>query len=333
MAFTVEAQKSALMVIFVSIKYLFKCRLNLDSIKRKDVSMNQEMKEQIQKGKGFIAALDQSGGSTPKALERYGVDKTSYSSEEEMFDLVHQMRTRIITNPAFTSQHILGAILFERTMDSDIEGKPTATYLWEEKHIVPFLKVDKGLAELKDGVQRMKDNPGLDALLDKAIEKGIFGTKMRSVIQAYDEEAIVGIVDQQFDLARQIIKKGLVPIVEPEVSIDSPEKEECEALLVKELKSHLDQLEEGQEVILKLTLPNIKNLYRELTKHPRVLRVVALSGGYSRDEANDKLSDNENVIASFSRGLTEGLSQGQSDEEFTKTLEESIEEIYEASID
>ena len=295
--------------------------------------MNQEMKERIQNGKGFIAALDQSGGSTPTALKRYGVMEDAYSNEEEMFDLVHQMQTRIITNPAFTKDHILGAILFERTMDSEIQGKPTADYLWEEKGIVPFLKIDKGLAELENGVQRMKANPGLDALLDKAIEKHIFGTKMRSVIQAYNEEAIVGIVDQQFDLARQIIAKGLVPIVEPEVSIDSPEKEECEALLVKELKRHLDQLEEGQEVLLKLTLPNIENLYRELTKHPRVLRVVALSGGYSREEANDRLAKNANVIASFSRGLTEGLSKQQSDEEFTKTLEESIQEIYEASME
>lgn len=294
--------------------------------------MNQEMKDQIKNGKGFIAALDQSGGSTPTALKRYGVLEDAYSNEEEMFDLVHQMRTRIITNPAFTKDHILGAILFERTMDSEIQGKPTADYLWEEKHIVPFLKIDKGLADLENGVQRMKPNPGLDALLDKAIEKHIFGTKMRSVIQSYNEEAIVGIVDQQFDLARQIIKKGLVPIVEPEVSIDSPEKEKCEALLVKELKKHLDQLEEGQDVLLKLTLPNIPNLYQELTKHPRVLRVVALSGGYSREEANDKLAKNENVIASFSRGLTEGLSKQQSDEEFTKTLEASIQDIYEASM-
>ncbi|EGS31218.1 fructose-bisphosphate aldolase class-I [Peptoniphilus sp. oral taxon 375 str. F0436] len=294
--------------------------------------MNQEMKDQIKNGRGFIAALDQSGGSTPTALKRYGVLEDAYSNEEEMFDLVHQMRTRIITNPAFTKDHILGAILFERTMDSEIQGKPTADYLWEEKHIVPFLKIDKGLADLENGVQRMKPNPGLDALLDKAIEKHIFGTKMRSVIQSYNEEAIVGIVDQQFDLARQIIKKGLVPIVEPEVSIDSPEKEKCEALLVKELKKHLDQLEEGQDVLLKLTLPNIPNLYQELTKHPRVLRVVALSGGYSREEANDKLAKNENVIASFSRGLTEGLSKQQSDEEFTKTLEASIQDIYEASM-
>lgn len=294
--------------------------------------MNQEMKDQIKNGRGFIAALDQSGGSTPTALKRYGVLEDSYSNEEEMFDLVHQMRTRIITNPAFTKDHILGAILFERTMDSEIQGKPTADYLWEEKHIVPFLKIDKGLADLENGVQRMKPNPGLDALLDKAIEKHIFGTKMRSVIQSYNEEAIVGIVDQQFDLARQIIKKRLVPIVEPEVSIDSPEKEKCEALLVKELKKHLDQLEEGQDVLLKLTLPNIPNLYQELTKHPRVLRVVALSGGYSREEANDKLAKNENVIASFSRGLTEGLSKQQSDEEFTKTLEASIQDIYEASM-
>ena len=217
-------------------------------------------------------------------------------------------------------------------MDSEVQGKPTADYLWEEKHIVPFLKIDKGLADLENGVQRMKPNPGLDALLDKAIEKHIFGTKMRSVIKSYNEEAIVGIVDQQFDLARQIIKKGLVPIVEPEVSIDSPEKEKCEALLVKELKKHLDQLEEGQDVLLKLTLPNIPNLYQELTKHPRVLRVVALSGGYSREEANDKLAKNENVIASFSRGLTEDLSKQQSDEEFTKTLEASIQDIYEASM-
>lgn len=294
--------------------------------------MNQEMKDQIKNGRGFIAALDQSGGSTPTALKRYGVLEDAYSNEEEMFDLVHQMRTRIITNPAFTKDHILGAILFERTMDSEIQGKPTADYLWEEKHIVPFLKIDKGLADLENGVQRMKPNPGLDALLDKAIEKHIFGTKMRSVIQSYNEEAIVGIVDQQFDLARQIIKKGLVPIVEPEVSIDSPEKEKCEALLVKELKKHLDQLEEGQDVLLKLTLPNIPNLYQELTKHPRVLRVVALSGGYSREEANDRLAKNENVIASFSRGLTEGLSKQQSDEEFTKTLEASIQDIYEASM-
>ena len=294
--------------------------------------MNQEMKDQIKNGRGFIAALDQSGGSTPTALKRYGVLEDAYSNEEEMFDLVHQMRTRIITNPAFTKDHILGAILFERTMDSEIQGKPTADYLWEEKHIVPFLKIDKGLADLENGVQRMKPNPGLDALLDKAIEKHIFGTKMRSVIQSYNEEAIVGIVDQQFDLARQIIKKGLVPIVEPEVSVDSPEKEKCEALLVKELKKHLDQLEEGQDVLLKLTLPNIPNLYQELTKHPRVLRVVALSGGYSREEANDKLAKNENVIASFSRGLTEGLSKQQSDEEFTKTLEASIQDIYEASM-
>lgn len=296
------------------------------------MTMNQEMKEQLQHGKGFVAALDQSGGSTPKALERYGIGKDAYKTEEEMFDLVHQMRARIITDPAFTSDRILAAILFEKTMDSSIEGKKTGTFLWEEKHIVPILKVDKGLDTEENGVQKMKPFPGLSDLLDKALANHIFGTKMRSLIHSYNEEGIHAVVDQQFAWAKEILAKDLVPIVEPEVAIDSPDKEKCEALLHDEIKAHLDQLEEGQEVMLKLTIPSEANLYKDLSDHPRVLRLVALSGGYSRKEANDLLAKNQGMIASFSRGLTEGLSNDQSDQEFTKTLDQSIEDIYQASI-
>lgn len=294
--------------------------------------MNSDQLTKIREGRGFIAALDQSGGSTPKALKLYGIEESEYSSEEQMFDLVHAMRSRIIISPAFTGDRVVGAILFEMTMDREVEGLPTATYLWEKKQIVPFLKVDKGLAEEDNGVQVMKPIPGLDGLLNRAKDAGVFGTKMRSVIKLANAEGIKEVADQQFDTAKQIIAHGLVPIVEPEVDINSPQKAEAEDLLKAEILQNLDNLNDGQMIMLKLTLPETAGFYQELADHSRVLKVVALSGGYSRDEANAKLAQNKGVIASFSRALTEGLSAQQTDEEFNRILHTSIQSIYDASI-
>lgn len=294
--------------------------------------MNEKL-EKMRNGKGFIAALDQSGGSTPKALKLYGVNEDQYSNEAEMFDLIHKMRTRIIKSPAFNENKILGAILFEQTMDSKIDGKYTADFLWEEKRVLPFLKIDKGLNDLdEDGVQTMKPNPGLADLLKKANERHIFGTKMRSVIKKASPAGIARVVAQQFEVGAQIVAAGLVPIIEPEVDINNVDKVQCEEILRDEIRKHLNALPETSNVMLKLTLPTIENFYEEFTKHPRVVRVVALSGGYSREKANDILSKNTGVIASFSRALTEGLSAQQTDAEFDKTIGETIEEIYEASI-
>lgn len=293
--------------------------------------MNKDQLEKIKNGQGFIAALDQSGGSTPKALKLYGIEENEYSSEEEMFDLVHAMRSRIITSPAFSGERILGAILFEMTMDRKVEGIPTAAYLWDRKQVVPFLKVDKGLADEENGVQLMKPMPELGALLDRAVQAGIFGTKMRSVIKLANPEGITAVVSQQFEVAKQIISKGLVPIVEPEVDINSPEKTEAEELLKKEILSSLDGLAANEVIMLKLTLPSSAGFYQELVDHPKVVRVVALSGGYTREEANAKLAENAGVVASFSRALTEGLSKVQTDDEFNRTLDASIESIYQAS--
>ncbi|MBB6451627.1 fructose-bisphosphate aldolase class I [Salirhabdus euzebyi] len=286
----------------------------------------------MRNGKGFIAALDQSGGSTPKALAAYGIAENEYSTDKEMFDLVHDMRTRIITSPAFDSEHILGAILFEQTMDREIEGKYTGDYLKEEKGIVPFLKVDKGLAELSNGVQLMKPIKNLDELLERANDRGMFGTKMRSVIKEANEDGIKEVVSQQFEIGKKIISSGLVPIIEPEVDIHSADKEQSENILKQEIKKHLDQLEKNEFVMLKLTIPTMVNHYKELVEHSQVVRVVALSGGYSREEANAKLKDNEGLIASFSRALTEDLSVKQSDEEFNAALRKSVESIYDASV-
>ena len=293
--------------------------------------MNKDMAVQAAHKDGFIAALDQSGGSTPKALKLYGVDESAWSSEAQMFDLVHKMRTRIIKSPAFTGDKIMGAILFEQTMDRDIDGTPTAQYLWEKRHVVPFLKIDKGLAEAKDGVKLMKPMPDLDALLERAVAKGIFGTKERSVIDAANPKGIAAIVDQQFDVARQVLSHGLVPIVEPEVTISIPDKAEAEDILLAEIRKHLDGVPAGKQIMLKLTLPTKANLYKPLTEDPRVMRVVALSGGYSRDEANAKLKQNDGMIASFSRALTEGLSVSQSDDQFNAALGAAIDSIFDAS--
>jgi len=298
---------------------------------RRTAMMNEKL-EKMRNGKGFIAALDQSGGSTPKALKLYGIDENEYSNDAEMFDLIHKMRTRIIKSPAFNNTKILGAILFEQTMDRKIDGKYTADFLWEEKKVLPFLKVDKGLEELEDGVQTMKPMPELDELLKRANERHIFGTKMRSVIKKASQTGIKKVVDQQFEVANKIIAAGLVPIIEPEVDIHNTDKAECETILKNEIKKHLDKLPETSNVMLKVTLPTVENFYEDLTKHPRVVRVVALSGGYPREKANEILSKNKGIIASFSRALTEGLSAQQSDEEFNKTLEATIEGIYEASV-
>ncbi|MEM5515787.1 fructose bisphosphate aldolase [Henriciella sp. AS95] len=292
---------------------------------------NAEMTKQASEKDGFIAALDQSGGSTPKALRLYGVSEDAYSNDEEMFGLIHDMRARIIKSPAFNGDKVMGAILFERTMDGDIDGTPTAKYLWEECGVVPFLKVDKGLADEKDGVQVMKPMPDLDALLEKAVAKGIFGTKMRSVINAANPAGISAVVHQQFDVGRQILGHGLVPIIEPEVTISIADKAEAEEILLKEIKTQLDALGADQKVMLKLTLPEKANLYKSLVDHPNVMRVVALSGGYSREEANDRLSKNTGMIASFSRALTEGLSADQADDAFNSMLSNSIDSICEAS--
>lgn len=287
--------------------------------------------QRIKNGSGFIAALDQSGGSTPKALENYGVTADDYDNDDAMFDLVHEMRTRIMTCDAFDNERVLGAILFEDTMDREVNGKPTANYLWEDKNIVPFLKVDKGLAEQMSGVQVMRPIPNLDALLDKAKNFPIFGTKMRSVIYEPDVDGIELVVQQQFDVAKQIISKGLMPIVEPEVDINSSKKHDCEIILKTSILHNLERLSDDHQVMLKLTLPEEAGFYQELVDHPKVLKVVALSGGYSRDEACDTLKQNPGMIASFSRAFTEGLSRQQSDEEFANTIDTSIEKIYEAS--
>ena len=293
--------------------------------------MNQEQLDKVRNQDGFIAALDQSGGSTPKALAIYGVDEDSYSGDEEMFAAVHAMRSRIVTSPAFGGDRILGAILFENTLDRQIEDKNTADYLWEEKQVVPFLKVDKGLADEADGVQLMKPMPELEALLAKAKEKHVFGTKMRSVINSANAAGVAKVVEQQFEVGKQICAAGLVPIIEPEVNINATDKTVAEAMLKDQLMIHLNNLAEDEMVMLKLTLPDQANFYQELTMHTNVVRVVALSGGYSRDLANQKLSENKNMVASFSRALSEGLSASQSDAEFNDMLDSSIEAIYQAS--
>ncbi|MFC3061086.1 fructose bisphosphate aldolase [Paenirhodobacter populi] len=293
---------------------------------------NAAQTEQMKKGNGFIAALDQSGGSTPKALRLYGVTESEYSGEEEMFDLIHKMRSRIIKSPAFTGDKVIGAILFEQTMDREIDGKPTATFLWEERHVVPFLKIDKGLEAEKNGVQLMKPILGVDALLDRAAKAGIFGTKERSVINAANREGIYDAVAQQFELGKTVLAHGLMPIIEPEVTISIADKVEAEAILREAILEQLEQLEDGKQVMLKLTLPTVPNFYKPLVDHPKVLKVVALSGGYSRDEANEILSQNTGIIASFSRALTEGLSAQQSDDEFNDALREAIISIHKASV-
>ena len=292
---------------------------------------NTEMAKQIAEKDGFIAALDQSGGSTPKALKLYGVEENEYSGDEEMFGLIHEMRTRIIKSPAFTGEKVIGAILFERTMDGDIDGTPTAEYLWKETGVVPFLKVDKGLADEENGVQIMKPNPDLDKLLAKAVSKGIFGTKMRSNINSANAGGIAAVVEQQFEVGKQILAAGLMPIIEPEVNIKAPDKAEAEDILLAEITKQLDALPAGTQIMLKLTLPETPNHYKTLVDHPAVMRVVALSGGYSREDSNAKLAANTGVIASFSRALTEGLSAKQSDAEFNETLAETIDAICAAS--
>jgi len=291
-----------------------------------------EQLNKIAAGNGFIAALDQSGGSTPKALANYGVGEDSYSGEEEMYAAVHAMRTRIITSPSFNGEKILGAILFEKTMDGEIEGIATARYLWDKLEVVPFLKVDKGLEDDNNGIQIMKPMPDLDLLLEKAVAAGIFGTKMRSVINSANADGIAKVVDQQFAVGAQILAHGLVPIIEPEVNIHAGDKAECEALLRAQLIKHLDALPEGQQVMLKLTLPEAANFYKELVAHPGVLSVVALSGGYDIDEACERLSANKGMIASFSRALTSGLQASQSDDEFDSALKAAIDRIYAASV-
>lgn len=286
----------------------------------------------IREGKGFIAALDQSGGSTPKALLQYGIKEDGYSNHEEMFELVHQMRTRIMTSPAFNSQHILGAILFENTMDRTVNGQLTAEYLWEEKGIVPILKVDEGLAGLEDGVQLMKPLTGLDDLLKRAAERKFFGTKMRSFIKEANPKGIQKVVEQQFEVGKRILAMGLIPIIEPEVDIRSAQKAEAELLLKAEIFNQLAALDQDAQIMLKLTLPSIDDFYSDLLDDPHIVRIVALSGGYTQREANEILARNYGVIASFSRALTQGLTAGQTDEEFDKTLADSIEAIYEASV-
>jgi len=295
-------------------------------------SINKEQLARIRQGKGFIAALDQSGGSTPKALRLYGIEESEYAGDEQMFDLIHAMRTRMIKSPAFDGRRILGAILFEGTMDRDIDGIGAADFLWSRKRVVPILKVDKGLADESNGVQMMKPIPDLDALLARGLTKGIFGTKMRSVIKDANPAGIKAVVAQQFEVGRQILRAGLVPIIEPEVDINSPTKAQAEALLRTEILTELNKLAEGEEVMLKLTLPDTDNFYAGFVAHPRAVRVVALSGGYSREESDARLSRNNGVIASFSRALTEGLSAKQSESDFNKLLDHTIEGIYRASI-
>ena len=293
--------------------------------------MNQDMLDKVRSSTGFLAALDQSGGSTPKALLAYGVEESAYDGEDEMFDMVHAMRSRIITSPAFDGDRVLGAILFEMTMDREIEGRGSAEFLWNEKGVVPFLKCDKGLADEANGAQVMKPMPDLDALLARGVEKGMFGTKMRSVIKEANAAGVDAVVDQQFEIGLQILGHGLMPIIEPEVDIHSPSKVESEELLKAAIHRNLDQLDEGTEVMLKLSLPSIDNFYADLIAHPKVLKVVALSGGYSRDESNEILARQNGMIASFSRALAEGLSAKQSDDEFNATLDATIASIAAAS--
>jgi fructose-bisphosphate aldolase class I len=290
------------------------------------------MRDKMRNGQGFIAALDQSGGSTPKALKLYGVGEDAYSNDDEMFDRIHEMRTRIITSPSFNGDRVIGTILFEKTMDRDIEGRGSADYLWSEKQIVPFLKIDKGLEDEANGVQVMKPMPGLDALLARARDKGVFGTKERSVIKLADEKGVEAVVAQQFEVGRQVLAAGLMPILEPEVDIKSPEKQQAEERLKAGILQHLEELADDQPVMFKLTLPSEDGFYSDLVKHPKVLRVVALSGGYSREEANAKLARNPGVIASFSRALTEGLTAQQSQAEFDEALDQAVKSIYEASL-
>lgn len=292
---------------------------------------NQNMTQQAAQKAGFVAALDQSGGSTPKALKLYGIGDDAWSSEEEMFGLIHDMRARIVKSPAFTGDKVMGAILFERTMDGEIDGVPTATYLWEQRGVVPFLKVDKGLAPEANGVQLMNPMPDLDALLSRAVEKGVFGTKMRSVIHAANAEGIAANVAQQFEVGKQILSHGLMPIIEPEVTITISDKAEAEDILLAELTKQLDMVAADQQVMLKLSLPEKANQYQSLVEHPRVMRVVALSGGYSREEANRRLCQNTGMIASFSRALTEGLSANQTDADFDAQLAGTIDSIFDAS--
>jgi fructose-bisphosphate aldolase class I len=294
--------------------------------------MNDEQLQKVRTGKGFIAALDQSGGSTPKALRLYGVEESDYDGEAEMFDRIHEMRSRIVESPSFTGERILGAILFEMTMDRQIGGRDSGDYLWSVKGVVPFLKVDKGLADEEHGAQVMKPIPDLEPLLQRAVAKGMFGTKMRSVIKLADPAGVDAVVDQQFEIGRAILAAGLIPIIEPEVDIHSPQKAEAEQLLKAAILRQLERLPEGQQVMLKLTLPDGDDFYAELVDHPRILRVVALSGGYTRQDANDRLARNHGVVASFSRALTEGLTAQQSDAEFDAALDASIKSIYEASI-
>ena len=293
--------------------------------------MNSEQLEKIRTGSGFIAALDQSGGSTPKALKAYGIEESQYNGDDEMFDRIHEMRTRIVTSQSFSGSRILGAILFENTMDRSIDGMSSSDYLWSIKGVVPFLKVDKGLADEQHGVQVMKPIDGLDGLLDKASENNIFGTKMRSVIKSADEDGINAVVDQQFEIGNRILQAGLMPIIEPEVDIHSPEKSACEGLMRDAIMRNLELLSEGDAVMLKLTLPEEDNFYSGLVESEKILRVVALSGGYSREEANARMSRNSGVIASFSRALTEGLSAQQSQSDFDSLLDSSIQSIFDAS--
>jgi len=295
------------------------------------VSNFEQQLQKIRKENGFIAALDQSGGSTPKALRLYGIKEDAWSSEDEMYRIVHEMRTRIVTSAAFSGKRIIGAILFENTMDREIEGQPTADYLWNVKNVVPFLKVDKGLAEEEDGVQLMKPIPDLDPLLRKAKSKNVFGTKMRSVIKQANAKGVTAIVEQQFEIGKRIIAAGLVPIIEPEVDIHCPDKAQAERLLKGKILAEIDKLEPDELVMLKLTLPEVDNFYMECIEHPNVLKVVALSGGYSRAEANEKLASNHRMVASFSRALAEGLKAQQSAAEFDAALDASIESIYQAS--
>ena len=294
--------------------------------------MNIEMAEKIRAGQGFIAALDQSGGSTPKALRQYGIEENEYTNDEEMFDLMHAMRSRIIKSPSFVGDKVIGAILFEMTMDRDIDGTPTAEYLWTQKQVVPFLKIDKGLEEAKNGVKMMKPIPGLAETLDRAKGLGVFGTKERSVIDAADKDGIASIVLQQFDIGYQVLSHGLMPILEPEVTITIDDKADAEAMLRDEILKHLDMVPADQQVMLKLSLPTVANTYKPLIDHPKVMKVVALSGGYSRDKANALLAQNEGMIASFSRGLSEGLSAKQPETDFDSTLSTAVTGIYEASI-
>jgi fructose-bisphosphate aldolase, class I len=293
--------------------------------------VNQEMYDKVRSAHGFIAALDQSGGSTPKALKLYGLTEDAWSNDAGMYDLIHQMRARIITSPSFSGDRILGAILFEMTMDREIDGRGTADYLWSVKQVVPFLKVDKGLADEADGAQVMKPMPGLDELLARARDKGVFGTKMRSLIKEANAAGVKAVVDQQFEVGRQIVAAGLVPIIEPEVDINSATKAEAEELLKAAMLERLNELGEGEDVMLKLTIPSVDDFYADVIAHPRVLRVVALSGGYTRADANERLARNHGMIASFSRALTEGLSAQQSDAEFDDALDKAIDSIFQAS--